>query len=151
MARMYSRKRGKAGSKRPLSRGRRSWISYKPKEIELLVVKLAKDGKTPSQIGMFLRDTYGIPDVKYLVKKSVLQILKENKVVPEIPEDLTALIKRSILIRKHIEKNRKDMTAKRGLDITESKIKRIIKYYKRIKKLPHDWTYTQEGMKLLVE
>lgn len=151
MARMYSRKKGKAGSRRPISRAKRSWIRYKPKEVELLVVKLAKEGKSPSHIGMFLRDTYGIPDVKYLVKKSVLQILREKKLVPEIPEDLTALIKKSIMVRKHIEKNRKDMTAKRGLELTESKIRRLVKYYKRTKKLPQDWTYSPESIKLLVE
>ena len=116
-----------------------------------MIVKLAKEGETPSQIGIFLRDTYGIPDVKYLVKKSVLQIMRERNLAPELPEDLTSLIKRSIMIRKHMEKNRKDMTAKRGLELTESKIRRLVKYYKRTKKLPADWTYSPDSIKLLVE
>lgn len=151
MARMHSRKKGKAGSKRPMNRTKKSWIRYKPKEVELLIVKLAKEEKIPSQIGIFLRDTYGIPDIKYLVKKSILQILKEKNLVSEIPEDLSALIKRSIMIRKHLKKNSKDMTAKHGLNLTESKIKRLVKYYKKTKKLPQDWTYSPESIKLMVE
>ena len=113
MARMYSRKKGKSKSKKPLQKTVPTWVRYKEKEIELLVVRLAKEGKTPSQIGITLRDTYGIPNVKLLTTKDITQILKERELLPSIPEDLQSLIRRSISIQKHLERNAKDETAKR--------------------------------------
>ena len=49
-----------------------------------------------------------------------------------------------------ILETKKDMTAKRGLILTESKIRRLIKYYHNTGRLPLDWKYTREGAKLLV-
>ena len=69
------------------------------------------------------------------------EIVKENKLSPELPDDLTALIRKSVLVRKHIEENSKDETAKRGLTLTESKIKRLVKYFKRTGKLKSEWKF----------
>ena len=88
MARMYSRKKGKSGSKKPLEIKKHSWIAYGPKEVEMLIAKLAKEGKNSSQIGLMLRDVYGIPDVRSITKKTITQTLKEKNLVGEIPEDL---------------------------------------------------------------
>jgi small subunit ribosomal protein S15 len=148
---MYSGKKGKSGSKRPTSKTIPTWVRYKPKEIEILAVKLAKEGKSASQVGLFLRDTYGIPDVRRVVGKKITGILKEHNILPKIPEDLMALIKRSIAIRKHFDSHKKDEVARRGLQLTESKIRRLIKYYKRIDKLPVDWKYDSATVSLLVE
>ena len=151
MARMYSRKKGKSGSKKPLSKSTPSWMTHKAKEVEMLVMKVAKEGKPASMIGLVLRDSYGIPDVKAVAGKSITMILKEKKLAPKIPEDLMALIKRAIAIRKHMEENKQDMTALRGLQLTESKIKRLVKYYKVIRKLPVDWKYDVKSVKLYAE
>jgi small subunit ribosomal protein S15 len=151
MARMHSRKKGKAGSKRPAVRTKPSWVRYNAQEVELLITKLAKDGKQLSQIGMVLRDTYGVPDVKKVVGKSLSAVLKEKNLLSDIPEDLMALIKKNILIKKHIEANKKDMTARRGLELTDLKIRRLVKYYKRTKRLPADWSYDPEKIRLLIE
>lgn len=141
MARMHSRKRGKSGSKSLVKKTIPIWLSYKPKEIELLIIKFAKDGKSASETGLFLRDNYGIPNVKLVCGKSITAIMKENKLLPELPDDLTALIRKSVLVRKHLEENNKDQTANRGLTLTESKIKRLVKYYKKTGKLSSDWKY----------
>lgn len=151
MARMYSRKRGKSGSKKPFKKTVPSWVRYTPKEIELLIVKLAKEGKTPSQIGITLRDTYGIPDVKKIANKTITTILAEKKILPKLPEDLTTLIKKDIAVRKHLERNSKDETANRGLTLTESKIKRLVKYYKRVGKLPEEWKYEPKRIRFYIE
>lgn len=151
MARMYSRRKGKAGSKKPVKKVKPVWIRYTSKEIEQLVVKLSKAGKSASEIGIILRDTYGVPDVKTLTKKKISKILEENKIGPRIPYDLVALIKKDIAIMKHIDTNKKDMTARRGLMLTESKIRRLTKYYKRTDKLQKDWTYDRSKAKLLIE
>jgi SSU ribosomal protein S15P len=38
-----------------------TWIQYTPDEVEQLAVELARRGFLPSQIGLILRDQYGIP------------------------------------------------------------------------------------------
>ncbi len=141
MARMHSRDKGVSGSKKPFKKTVPTWIRYKPREVELLIAKMAKEGKTPSQIGLVLRDTYGIPDVKTLTGKSVSKILEIKKLRAEVPEDLRSLIKKSAMLRKHMEDNRQDKTALIGLQLTESKIKRLVNYYKRSGRLPVDWKY----------
>ena len=151
MARMHSRDKGKSGSTKPTKKTSPSWSQYKPKEIELLIVKYAKEGKAPSQIGMFLRDEYGIPDVKIVTGKSITKILSEKKLMGELPEDLLSLIRKAILIRKHLEENHKDQPGKRGLRLTESKIMRLAKYYKKSGRLPTTWKYDPEKVKLTID
>ena len=148
---MHSRKKGVSGSTKPSKKTVPGWLKYKPKEVELLIVKYGKEGKNPSQIGTFLRDEYGIPDVKIVTKKSITDILKEKKLLKEIPEDLMALIRKAVLIRKHLGENKKDMPAKRGLQLTEAKIKRLTKYYKANGKMPMTWRYDPKKIKLVVE
>ena len=150
MARMYSRDKGKSGSSKPLEKKKIVWVRYKPEEIESLVVKIANSGNKSSKIGLILRDSYGIPDVKFLTKKSITKILEKNKIKDNLPEDLSFLIKKQIEIIKHLEENKKDMAAKRGLQLTESKINRLIKYYKKVKVLSPEWKYDKNKAKLLV-
>ncbi len=150
MARRYSGAKGKAGSKKPIRRAVPSWGRYGAKEVEMLIYKLHKEGQTPSQIGLHLRDVYGIPDVKILCKKSITQVLADKKVLNPLPEDLMALIKKLTLIRKHLDENKQDKVALRGLQLTESKIQSLIKYYKRTGKLAKDWKYDVSKAKLYV-
>ena len=151
MARKYSRKKGKSGSKKPTKKEIPKWTRYKDKEIELLITKLAKEGQTTSQIGLHLRDVYGIPDIKLITKKTVSEILKESSLQPKVPEDLMALMKKAVQIRKHMDQNRQDMTALRGLQLTESKINKLVKYYKKSDRLSKDWKYDHKKVKLLAE
>jgi len=141
---MYSRKHGKSGSKKPVKKTLPVWLSYKPEEVELLIAKLAKEGKSSSEIGIVLRDTYGISDVRLLCKKKIFQILEEKKIAPELPDDLMALIRKSVAVRKHLETNHKDETAKHGLILTESKIKSLTKHYKQTGKLASEWKFDPE-------
>jgi len=131
VARMHARKRGKAGSTKPSTPVKQSWVKYKPVELEQLVIKLAKQGNSTSIIGLILRDSYGVTSVKEFVGKSISDILKENKLFPEYPEDLKNLIGRAIEVRKHMETNKKDNVSKRGLQLINSKILRLERYYKR--------------------
>ncbi|MEM5829999.1 MAG: 30S ribosomal protein S15 [Candidatus Aenigmatarchaeota archaeon] len=126
-------------------------LRYSKKEVENLVVKLAKEGYMPSMIGLILRDSYGIPSVKEITGKSITKILEENGIKYEIPEDLLNLLKRAVKLRKHLEIHRKDEHSRRGLILIESKIKRLEKYYKRVGKLPVDWKYDPEEAKILVQ
>lgn len=148
---MHSRGKGKSGSIKPERKTAPVWVRYKAKEVELLVAKLAKEGLKPSQIGLHLRDVYGIPDVQIITNKKITQILKEKGLQPKLPENLVALIKKAVEIRKHMETNKKDMTAKRGILLTESKINRLVKYYKKAKVLPIDWKYDPANVRLYLE
>jgi len=121
------------------------------KEVEMLVVKLARGGKTPSMIGTILRDQYGVPDVKAVMGKSVLQIMKDHGVKPELPEDLRNVIAKAVRLHSHMSSNPKDFKTKRALAIIESRINRLARYYKRKKVLPADWRYDKETAALLVK
>ena len=151
MARMYSRRKGASGSKKPLSTSKPAWVGMSSKEIEMLIAKLAKEGKNASMIGMILRDTYGVPSVHTICDKTITQILKDKNLLHQIPDDLRALLRRALKIRKHMEENKHDMTGKRGLQLTEAKIGRLVKYYKRSEKLPFEWKYNPEQIKIYVE
>lgn len=141
MARKYSGKHGKSGSTKPSILKKQVWVRYSAKEVELLVVKLSKQGMLPSMIGTVLRDSYGIPDVKLLTGKSITKILEEKGIVPELPEDLLYLIKKYVAVVKHFQNNHNDMTAKRGIMLTRSKIDKLVSYYKKKGKLSMDWTF----------
>jgi len=141
MARLYSHKRGRSGSTRPLSKKPPTWCKYDAEEVEALVAKLAKEGNNASTIGVILRDKYGIPLVRPIVGKTIQGILKSSDVATKIPEDLDTLMKKAERARRHLDKNRADSIAKRSLALIESKIYRLVKYYKEEGALPPQWEY----------
>ena len=145
---MHSRDKGKSNSKRPYRAKKPEWVSLSAEELEDVIVKLAKEGVSPSKIGVTLRDQYGIPDLSMVTKKKLTQILREKGLAPKLPEDLSNLIHKAVKIRKHIEGHSKDKVNRRGLQLTESKIKRLIKYYKKSGRLPADYIYDPEKAKL---
>ncbi|MHA2295959.1 MAG: 30S ribosomal protein S15 [Candidatus Hodarchaeales archaeon] len=144
MARMHSRRKGKSGSKKPVWTSKPSWITYGAEEIENLVVQKAKEGHPSSFIGVILRDSYGIPDVKRLTGKTVSKIMKESNIYPKYPEDMLNLVSKAWNLRKHISANPKDLHSRRGLTLIESKIRRLVKYYRKTKVLPQDFKYEPE-------
>lgn len=150
MARMHSRKKGKSGSTRPARLEKPVWIELSPEEVENEVVKLARKGHSKSLIGTIMRDSRGVPLVKVVAGKKISQILEENDIKAPLPEELANLVKKALSIRKHLEENHKDLEAKKGLNRTESKIYRLIKYYKKKKKLAPDFKYDPEKIRTLV-
>jgi small subunit ribosomal protein S15 len=149
MARIYSGRRGKAGSKKPLAPAQ--WVEYKKEEVERVVVKLAKDGYQSASVGKILRDQYGIPSVKSVTGKTVTQIMKENNVLLEIPEDLLNLLKSAVKLYEHMKKHKKDNASKYGLELLNSRIRRMAKYYVRTGRLPAGWVYEPERAKLIIQ
>lgn len=149
MARMHSKKRGKSRSKRPLRTSPPPWSEYPREEVIDLVLKYRKDEHSPSMIGVILRDQHGIPSVKLVTGKKITKILEEHEEAPKLPEDLVNLMRQAVNLRKHLEENPKDLHSRRGLQLCESKIRRLVKYY-RGRKLPADWRYDPERAELLV-
>ncbi len=148
MARIHARRRGKSGSKRVYRDSPPEWVDMSPEEVEKKVVELYIEGYEPSQIGMVLRDRYGIPSVKQVTGKKIQKILKEKGVEIKYPEDLKSLIKKALKLRKHLEIHRKDKHNRRGLQLIEAKIWRLSNYYKEKGVLPADWKYNPERLKI---
>ncbi len=139
MARVYSRRKGKSGSKKPMEK-KADWVTYKPAEIEDIIVKLAKSGMGSAKIGLVLRDQYGIPSARMFTQKRIAKVLKEKSLYPkELPEEMFNLVRRAVNLHNHLQKNKHDYTSLRGYEITESKIRRLAKYYKKNGVLPLDW------------
>jgi len=88
-----------------------------------------------------LRDRYGVPLVKSVTGKGIYDILKSAKQEGNLPEDLGVLVKTADGLRRHLEKNRKDYVNKRSLATVESKIHRLVKYYRSKGQLRPDWEY----------
>ena len=130
---------------------RPEWIAYSNEEIEEFIVKFKREGKTASQIGVILRDQYGIPSVKEVTGEKITQILKRNGQAEEYPEDLMNLIRRAVNIRDHLEENPKDLHSKRGLTIIESRIRKLASYYVSEGELPQGWRYNPKEAALLVK
>lgn len=127
------------------------WTEYSNEEIEELILKLRKEGKSTSVIGVILRDQYGIPDVKAVTGLKITAILEKHDQTEEYPEELINLIKKAVNIREHLEENPKDLHTKRGLRIIESKIRRLVRYYVREGVLPEGWRYDPKTAALLVK
>lgn len=142
LARLFTSKRGRSGSTRPVSKKAPSWCKYREEEVEALIMKLAKQGNTASTIGNILRDTYGIPLSKAITGKKIGQILSQSGETSSIPEDLQVLLKKATSLAKHLQKNRQDYVNKHSLTLVESKIHRLVKYYKSEGRLPPEWKYT---------
>jgi small subunit ribosomal protein S15 len=142
MARIHSHRHGKSHQTRPPSRSTPNWVTANAEEARTTVLKLAKDGASPSRIGQTLRDDYGVPLVKPLVGKSVGQILVEGKAAPRVPQDLQDLIERAQRVQKHLQAHRSDRKNVHSLELVEAKIYRLSKYYKEKGILPSGFKYT---------
>jgi len=147
---MHARRRGKSSSVRPYRNQAPSWSNADPAAITKIILELRKDGASSAKIGLVLRDRYGVPDVKLATGKRIGTILRENKVATEIPEDLRDLMTKALGLRKHLSENKKDLHNKRQLQLVESKIRRLVRYYTGCKKLAAGWVYKPETAEILL-
>ena len=120
------------------------------KKVEGIIVELAKKGIPPSQIGLILRDKYRVY-IKKDLRTKITKILEKHNLQPEIPEDLMNLLKRAVNLHEHLQKNKKDKHSRRGLELLESKIRSLSKYYIKKGELPKNWKYTYETARLLIQ
>ena len=155
MARIYARKRGRSGSKRPFSLKLKQtsspeWVEMTTEEVENKVVDLHNLGLSTSQIGTLLRDSHSVPSVALVTGRRITKILKERESADKLPEDLQNLMRKALRLRKHLGVNKMDIHNKRSLQLTESKIRRLAKYYKREEVLSGDWKYKPETAEVLL-
>jgi small subunit ribosomal protein S15 len=141
MGRLHTHNHGKSHSTRPIESKVPSWVNKQPKEVEELITKYAKEGLTSSQIGVKLRDQYSIPLVKPILKKTISQVIQENKLSPEIPEDLNNIVNKAVGLQKHLKSNKRDNRNVRSLELIEAKVHRLSDYYKKNGRLSKTWKY----------
>ena len=150
MGRMHSNGKGIARSAKPYKRTPSSWMKLSAGDVSEVVCKLAKKGHTPSQIGVLLRDTHAVGQIRSITGANVVRILKSNGLAPSMPEDLYHLIKKAVSVHKHLEHNRKDKDSKFRLILIESRIHRLARFYKTTKRLPPQWKYDSRSASALV-
>ena len=151
---MHSRRRGSSGSDRPTADEPPEWSDVDEDAIEERVVELAEEGHDPSQIGLELRDEgvqgTPVPDVKLATGRKVTEILEAHDAAPDLPEDLRNLMTRAVRLRDHMDENPGDAQNKRALQNTESKIRRLVDYY-RGDELDAEFTYEYDEARELLE
>lgn len=150
MGRMHAPGKGISSSALPYKRSPPSWLKTTPDEVVEHIMKLARKGLTPSQIGVTLRDSHGIPQVRFVTGNKILRILKSNGLAPSIPEDLWHLVKKAVAVRKHLEVNRKDKDSKFRLILIESRIHRLARYYKTKQQIPPTFKYDSATASTLI-
>ena len=154
MARMHTRRRGSSSSDKPVADEPPEWSDVDADDVEARIVELADQGYDPSQIGMKLRDEgvkgTPVPNVKLATGKKVTAIIEEHDAGSDLPEDLRNLMERAIRLREHMEENPQDAQNKRALQNTESKIRRLVKYY-RGDQLDEGFKYSYDAAVELLE
>jgi len=141
MGRLHTHNHGKSHSIRPVDPKKPNWVKQTNEEIEGLIIKYAKEGMTTSQIGLKLRDQHAIPLVKPIIKKGIKQVLIENKLNPEIPEDLNNIVMKAVNLQKHLRENKSDNRNRRALELVEAKVHRVSTHYKKTGEMDQKWKY----------
>ncbi|MDA0756275.1 MAG: 30S ribosomal protein S15 [Crenarchaeota archaeon] len=141
MGRLHTHNHGKSHSIRPVDPKKPKWVKQNNEEIEALIIKYAKEGMTTSQIGMKLRDQHAIPLVKPIINKGIKEVLIENKLNSEIPEDLNNIVMKAVNLQNHLKGNRKDNRNTRALELVEAKVHRLSVHYKKTGEIDQKWKY----------
>ncbi len=150
MARMHSKKHGKSKSRKPVAEGLEKQSIDTPK-IEALIQEMAKKGMEPAMIGQRLKEEHGVLYIKHSMGRSLTEIMREKGIKPQIPYDLTDLMKKAVSINAHLGPNKHDVSNRIKMKKIESKIWRLTKYYIRRGQLPEGWRYDPKQAELLIK
>lgn len=104
-----------------------SWVKLSEEDL-VKVVKDLSQKYAPSQLGIILRDQYGIPTTKVFGKK-LKAYLKEAGV--ERNEDLENLQKKVDKMKEHLKTNITDKIAKHKLQGAQSKLDVAKRYFEK--------------------
>jgi len=102
-----------------------TWVKMKESELKEVIAELAKK-HAPSEVGIILRDQYGIPTTKVYGKK-LKAYLKELGI--ERNEDLENAEKKVERIKEHLKTNITDRKAKHKLQHAQSRLNITQKYF----------------------
>jgi small subunit ribosomal protein S15 len=151
MARLHAHRKGKSGSTRPFLKANPEWVAMEKADIEETIFRLHQEGLSGAAIGVRLRDGFGVPSVRLATGRSLLEILRSKGAKFALPEDLAGLIRRAASLQTHLKEHGKDLSNKRGLQLIESKIRRLSRYYKDRGIIPAEWEYSLKMAELQVK
>jgi small subunit ribosomal protein S15 len=101
------------------------WLKMTEEELKKVIAELSEKYQ-PAQIGLILRDQYGIPTTKVFGKK-LSEYLNELGVDYNVePKNIKRKIEK---MQKHLEKNITDKKAKHKLQKSASKLNAMNKYF----------------------
>ena len=151
MSRMHSKGKGASGSRKPHSQSPPEWSNSDKKEVEELILQLSEEGNSNASIGIILRDKHGVPNVRLVTGERISQTLERLGKSGKLPEDLMSLMRRALRLIDHLSQNSKDIHNRRQLELCESKIRRLSRYYRENNQIDSDWTYKRDQLRLMVE
>ena len=148
---MHSKGKGASGSSKPHSQTPPEWSNSDKKEVEELILQLSEEGYSNASIGTRLRDKHGVPNVRLVTGERISQTLERLGKSGKLPEDLMSLMRRALRLIDHLSQNSKDIHNRRQLELCESKIRRLSRYYRESDQIDSDWTYKRDQLRLMVE
>lgn len=151
MARMHSKGKGTSGSSKPNNDTAPSWSESDKGTVEELILKYANDGYSSAKIGSLLRDIHAVPDVRLVMGERISQTLSRNNLDSTYPEDMMNLMRKALSLIDHLSSNKKDLHNRRQLELCESRLRRLAKYYVRTGRISSTWTYKRDQLRLMVE
>jgi small subunit ribosomal protein S15 len=104
------------------------WLKLSEEDLKKIIFEL-KDKYPPAQLGLILRDQYGIPTTRIFGKK-LSEYLKEAG-VNTLEIELKNIQKKEEKLKEHMKKHKQDKKAKHKVQITVSKVSKIEKYLSR--------------------
>ena len=151
MARMHSKGKGTSGSSKPNNDTAPSWSESDKGTVEELILKYANEGHSSAKIGSLLRDMHAVPDVRLVMGERISQTLSRNNLDSTYPEDMMNLMRKALSLIDHLSSNKKDLHNRRQLELCESRLRRLAKYYVRTGRISSTWTYKRDQLRLMVE
>ena len=100
----------------------------KEEDLKKIIAELSKTGKQPAEIGLILRDQYGIPTTK-LYGKKLSKYLKELNLPTNT--ELQNIEKKLTKLKEHLKTNITDRKAKHKFQKAQSKTSKAKKYFNR--------------------
>ena len=128
-----------------------SWSESDKSTVEELILKYARDGHPSAKIGSMLRDMHAVPDVLLGMGERLSKTLERNDLTSTYPEDMMNLMRKALSLIDHLNSNKKDLHNRRQLELCESRIRRLAKYYVGTGRLSSSWAYKRDQLRLMVE
>ena len=151
MARMHSKGKGTSGSSKPNNDTAPSWSESDKGTVEELIIKYANEGHSSAKIGTLLRDMHAVPDVRLVMGERISKTLSRNNLESTYPEDMMNLMRKALSLIDHLSSNKKDLHNRRQLELCESRLRRLAKYYVGTGRISSTWTYIRDQLRLMVE
>lgn len=102
-----------------------AWLKLSEEEMEKIILDLSSK-YSPAQIGLILRDQYGVPTTKVYGKKLCEYLEKAGK---NVKPELENAKKKFDTIKEHLESNKQDKRSKHKFQKAQSHLNAMNTYY----------------------